>query len=109
LRAEFRGVPGERLGDRRQGVSVDHVEEVALLSFTGDTQSAVLERTPELQRSETLIIESPFLDALVDVEGARSTGHIHLDELLERAELLPRTDVVFSHLSARYRDEDVPQ
>lgn len=108
LRAEFRGLPGERLGElRREGVSIDHVDEVALLSFTGDTRSEVLERTPELQRTETLIIESTFLDGLVDVEGARSTGHIHLDELLERAALLPKTDVVLSHFSARYRDEDV--
>ena len=108
LRAEFHGLPGERVAElRRQGVSIDHVTEVPLLSFTGDTRSEVLERTPELQRSETLIIESTFLDELVSVEGARSTGHIHLDELLERAALLPRTDVVFSHFSARYREEDV--
>ena len=108
LRAEFRGLPGARLGElRRQGVSIDHIDEVPLLSFTGDTRSEVLERTPELQRSETLVIESTFLDGLVDVEGARSTGHIHLDELLERAALLPKTDVVLSHFSARYRAEDV--
>ena len=108
LRAEFRGLPGERLGElRRQGVNIDHEEEVPRLSFTGDTRSEVLERTPELQRTETLVIESTFLDDLVSVEGARSTGHIHLDELLDRAALLPKTEVVFSHFSARYRDEDV--
>jgi len=43
----------------------------------------------------------------VDVAGARSTGHIHLDEVLQRAELLPPTDVVMSHFSARYTDEEV--
>ena len=108
LRAEFRGLPGERLGElRRQGVDLDDVEEVPVLSFTGDTRSEVLERTPELQRTETLVIESTFLDGLVDVEGARSTGHLHLDELLDRRALLPKKDVVLSHFSARYRDEDV--
>ena len=108
LRAEFRCMPGERLAElRRSGVGIEEIEDVPLLSFTGDTRSEVLERTPELARSETLIIESTFLDGLVDVEGARSTGHIHLDELLERATLLPKTDVVLSHFSARYRDEDV--
>jgi ribonuclease Z len=34
-------------------------------------------------------------------------GHIHLDELLDRAELLPKREVVLTHFSARYRDEDV--
>ena len=108
LRAEFRGLPGERLGElRKSGVHIEDEYDTALLSFTGDTRSEVLERTPELQRTETLIIESTFLDDRVDVEGARSTGHIHLDELLQRAALLPGTEVVLSHFSARYTDEEV--
>ena len=52
-------------------------------------------------------MEATFLDDLVDVASARNMGHIHLTEVLERAALLPRTDVVLSHFSARYRDEDV--
>jgi ribonuclease Z len=108
LRAEFRGLPGERLGQlRKQGVAIEDVYEAPLLSFTGDTRIDVLERTPELQHTETLVMESTFLDDLVSVEEARSTGHIHLDEVLARAELLPRSNVVLSHFSARYRDEDV--
>ncbi|HEY0468971.1 MAG TPA: MBL fold metallo-hydrolase [Polyangiaceae bacterium] len=108
LRAEFRGLPGEQLAElRRKGVSIDETRDVALLSFTGDTRIEVLERTPELQHTETLIMETTFLDDRVSVEGARSTGHIHLDEVLERAELLPRSEMVMSHFSARYTDEDV--
>jgi hypothetical protein len=34
-------------------------------------------------------------------------GHIHLTEVIERAALLPRTEVVLSHFSARYASEDV--
>lgn len=108
LRAEFHGLPGARLGELRQrGVQIEDTHDVALLSFTGDTRSEVLERTPELQLTETLVMETTFLDERVDVEGARSTGHIHLDEVLERAALLPRSEVVFSHFSARYTDEEV--
>jgi ribonuclease Z len=108
LHAELRGLPGPRLAElRKSGTAIDEAYEVPLLSFTGDTRSDVLESTPELQRTETLVIEATFLDELVDVPSARSMGHIHLSELLERAALLPRTDVVLSHFSARYRDEDV--
>jgi ribonuclease Z len=108
LRDEFRHLPGPKLADLRQsGVEIDAIHEVPLLSFTGDTRSEVLERTPELQHTETLVLESTFLDDLVDVAGARSTGHIHLTELLERAALLPRTDIVLSHFTARYTNEDV--
>jgi ribonuclease Z len=108
LRAEFRGMPGPQLALLRQrGIAIDEHEDIALLSFTGDTRSEVLERTPELQLTETLVLETTFLDDLVSVEGARSTGHIHLTEVLDRAELLPPGQVVFSHFSARYRADDV--
>ena len=108
LRNEFRGLPGAELGDlRKRGVEIEEAREVPLLSFTGDTRIEVLERTPELQRTETLVMESTFLDELVSVAEARATGHIHLDELLQRSELLPKNEVVLSHFSARYRDEDV--
>jgi len=67
----------------------------------------VLERTPELQHTETLVMETTFLDDRVTVESARSSGHIHLDEVLQRADLLPRGEVVMSHFSARYTDQEV--
>lgn len=108
LRQEFRELPGARLGElRRQGVVLDETEAVPLLSFTGDTRVDVLEQTPELQRTECLVIESSFLDDLVPVAQARDMGHIHLDELVARRELLPRGDVVFSHFSARYSQSEV--
>jgi ribonuclease Z len=108
LRAEFQGLPGARLAElRRGGVSIEEAQDVALLSFTGDTRIEVIERTPELQHTETLLMETTFLDDRVSVEDARSTGHIHLDEVLQRAQLLPRTQVVMSHFSARYTDREV--
>lgn len=53
------------------------------------------------------MIEATFLDDRVSVEDARNMGHIHLDELLARSELLPKTEVVLSHFSARYDDREV--
>jgi ribonuclease Z len=108
LLEEFRRLEGPQLGElRKRGVVIEEVYEVPLLSFTGDTRVEVLERTPELQRTETLVIEATFLDERVTIEGAREMGHIHLDELLARREFLPKTEVVLSHFSARYDDEEV--
>jgi ribonuclease Z len=107
LLPEFRGLPGQRLGElRRAGTRIDESYEVPVLSFTGDTRVEVLE-SAQLQRSECLVIEASFLDELVAVADARQMGHIHLDELIARAELLPKTDVVLSHFSARYSGRDV--
>ena len=108
LREEFRNLDGPRLGElRRAGTVIDDPHDVPLLSFTGDTRIEVLERTPELQRTESLVIETSFLDDRVSVEAARTMGHIHLDELIARAALLPAHDVVFHHFSARYGPGDV--
>jgi len=108
LRAEFRGLPGEEIGRlRKRGATIEEAQEVPLLSFTGDTKSDVLAHNPELQRTETLVIETTFLDDRVDVASARSMGHIHLAEVAERAELLPRGQLVLSHFSARYRADEI--
>jgi ribonuclease Z len=108
LRSEFRALPGYKLGElRRQGAELDEQHQVALLSFTGDTRAEVLERTPNLVESECLVLEASFLDARVSPARAREMGHVHLDELLQRAELLPKTDIVLSHFSARYAKGDV--
>jgi ribonuclease Z len=108
LREELRGRPGPELAAlKRQGATIDDAYDMPLLSFTGDTRVEVLEHTPELREVETLVMECTFLDDKVTVEGAREMGHIHLDEVLARTELLSRRDVVLSHFSARYTDDDV--
>jgi ribonuclease Z len=108
LREAFRHLEGPELGRlRRAGEEVDEAHDVPLLSFTGDTRVEVLEQTPELQRSETLIIEASFLDDRVAVADARAMGHVHLDELIARAELLTQRDVVLCHFSARYTAEEI--
>jgi len=108
LRAEFRHLDGARLGElRRAGAEIDEAHDVPVLSFSGDTRVEVLERTPELQQTETLVLEATFLDDRVSVEDARQMGHIHLDELIARPELLAARDVVLHHFSARYTAADV--
>jgi ribonuclease Z len=108
LRPEFRELEAPRLGElRRAGQQLDEPYEVAVLCFSGDTRVEVLERTPELQQAETLVLEATFLDDRVAVEDARAMGHIHLDELIARADLLTAKDLVLHHFSARYTAADV--
>jgi len=108
LREEFRHLDGPELGRRRRaGEAIDDTHVVPLLSFTGDTRVEALERVPELQRTETLIIEASFLDDRVSVADARAMGHIHLDELAARQALLPPHDIVLHHFSARYTPEEI--
>ena len=108
LRAEFSGLAGAQLAElRARGIKLDVDYDAPLLSFTGDTRVDVFERVEELRRVETLIVETTFLDGRVSVADARLMGHIHLDEILERQELLPPKDIVFTHFSARHAAGEV--
>lgn len=108
LREALRGTAGpELLRLRREGVNVNESYAAPLVAFTGDTRAEVLDTVEELRSVQTLIIEATFLDDRVSVADARSMGHVHLDELLERRELLGSPDVVLSHFSARYGSEEV--
>lgn len=103
LRGDLRGKPREELTAlRAQGISLDEPYEAPILSFTGDTRAEVLEQVPELGVTETLVIESTFLDGRVTPAQSREMGHIHLDDLLARAELLTAKSIVLHHFSARY-------
>jgi ribonuclease Z len=110
LREDLRSLDPAELGRRRRaGEPIDEPLEVPLLSFTGDTRADVLEKTPELQRAETLVIEASFLDERVSVADARGMGHVHLDELIARPDLLPPHDIVLHHFSARYAPAEIPR
>jgi ribonuclease Z len=102
LRSELRGRPPAELAElRRRGVALDEPYDAALLSFTGDTRIEVLEQVPELRSTETLVIECSFLHTRTPAE-AHEMGHIHLDDLLARADLLTARSIVLHHFSARY-------
>jgi ribonuclease Z len=110
LRPEFRGLDGARLGElRRAGQEIDEAHDVPVLCFSGDTRVEALERNPELQQAETLLLEATFLDDRVSVEDARQMGHIHLDELIARSELLAAREIVLHHFSARYSAAEAAQ
>jgi len=53
------------------------------------------------------VLECTFLDDKVTAESARDKGHVHLDEIIERAELFENEAILLTHFSARYRAQDV--
>ena len=82
-------------------------EDVLEVAFCGDTTIDVLEREEVVRRARVLILEVTFLDDRVSVENARSNGHIHLDEVIERAQLFENQAILFTHFSARYTRADI--
>ena len=100
LKQEYAALPGPEIGRlRKSGVAVTETRERRILSVTGDTLPAVLDKQPQILESETLVMECTFLDDRKPKEAVRAGGHIHLSDLLERAERLTVDRLVLSHYS----------
>ncbi len=107
LRADLQGASREELlALRARGERLDEDWITNEVAFCGDTTIDVVDREELVRKARVLILEVTFLDDRVSVELARSKGHVHLDEVIERAEVFENEHLVFSHFSARYpRDE----
>ena len=112
----------KRLKPELQGAGRDAIREAALrgeaineehehpkLVFSGDTTIEFIEHNTIAQQADILIMEVSFIDDRVSVESARKNGHIHLDEVIARAELFQNKAILFTHLSARYREQEAVQ
>ncbi len=99
--------PGAIASLRREGRRITRDQETVEVAFTGDTRIDVLDTVPELRTARLLILETTFLDDRVSVDECRSKGHVHLDEVLARADLFQNEAILLTHFSARYRARDV--
>ena len=88
---------------KRDGVEVEEIVEVPEVAYCGDTRVEVVDRVEVVRRARLLILEATFLDDRVSVDEARGRGHVHLDELVERAGAFENEALLIHHVSARYR------
>lgn len=110
LRAEFRGLPGPEIAARRLAGEpmLDHEDRLEL-AYATDTLISVLDHSPELLKTRVLVMECTFLDERKSLEAARAGCHIHLDEIIERADRFENEHVVLMHLSQLYRPDEVAE
>jgi ribonuclease Z len=108
LRPEFRALPGPEIAARRRAgeAMLDHDDRLEL-AYATDTLVLALDRAPELYTARVLIVECTFLDDRKSLEAARAGCHIHLDEVIERADRFENEHVVVMHLSQLYRPGEV--
>ena len=108
LKPEFQGLSGEQIRDLKAAdevVTDDH--DVPLMAFTGDTLPEVVERESVVREARVLVMECTFIDDRVSVASARDSGHVHLFELAERAELFQNETILLTHFSARFTAEEI--
>lgn len=108
LRHELLGLPGHEIAARkRAGESVTALEDRIELAYATDTLVSVLDHAPDLLRARVLVLECTFLDERKSLEAARAGCHIHLDELIERAERFANEHIVLMHHSQLYRPDEI--
>jgi ribonuclease Z len=108
LRPEHLAMPGAEIARlRRAGADLFEWQERLELAYATDTLIRVLDTTPTLLKTRVLILECSFLDGRKELSASRAGCHVHLDELLEKAELFENEALVLMHFSQLYAPAEV--
>lgn len=109
LKPEYRALSQAEIRTLRveRGVEVTELVEVPEVAFSGDTRIEIVEREEVVRRARLLVLETTFLDERVGVEECRAKGHVHLDEVIERAELFENEALLLTHFSRRYTPREI--
>lgn len=107
LREDLRGCSGSEIRAAREaGEDVNVTTEFPLVSFTGDATSDVFDEEV-VRKAKLSIFETTFVDDRVSVESAREKGHLHLDEVVLRADDFESEAILMTHFSARYNARQI--
>lgn len=100
---EYRRLPPREIAAlRKSGEKIFRTEERLELAYATDTLIDVLDATPELYSSRVLILECTFLDDQKGRDETRRKCHVHLDEVIERADKFQNEHLVLMHFSQLY-------
>jgi ribonuclease Z len=108
LKEEYIGFSGDQIRDLRQGgTPVTREVRTPLLAYTGDTSPAGIDNYPDVYNAKVLITEVSFIRPNHRREKIHKFGHMHLDDVLERADLFQNELIIFSHFSTRYHAAEI--
>ncbi len=103
LKAEFHGLPGEKIRDLREsGTEVTEEVRVPLIGYTGDTSPRGLDDNPLFYEVKILITEMTFVAPDHRQDLIHKNGHMHLNDFVNRKDEFKNELIVASHLSTRY-------
>jgi ribonuclease Z len=110
LKPELAGLSGNEIRDRRlAGEEVTTEIRHPLVCYTGDTAPAGLDSDPAIYAADILITEMTFFRPEHRKEKIHKFGHMHLDDIVERADRFRNELIILSHFSTRYSDKQVQQ
>ena len=103
LKAHLHGLDGQAIAARaRAGEDIHDTVDRCELCFPGDTSIEVLESEPTVRQARLLLLECTFIGDRPQRSWVRQGGHVHLDDIAERAELFENEAILLTHFSRRY-------
>ncbi len=109
LLPEHHGKPGPELRRLRleAGQRITRTVESVELAYCGDTTIDVVEREELPRRARVLVLECTFVGDRVSPASARARGHVHLDDIAERADLFQNEVLLLHHFSSRFKRAEI--
>lgn len=102
LKPEYQDLSGEQIRDLRlSGVEVAAEIRLPKIAYLGDTAPAGVDAFPDIYRAEILILEMTFVAPNERPERIHKYGHMHLDDIIDRADRFENDWIIASHFSTR--------
>jgi ribonuclease Z len=101
LKAEYLELKGAQIVElKKQGVEIDYVLEVPIVTYLGDTQYVDFSQLKYVAESKILIAECTFYEG--DHAGRAEAGkHMHISEFAKLIEKLQNEHVIVTHTTQR--------
>jgi ribonuclease Z len=108
LMAQYRDLSGDQIRDLRlAGKDVTDEVRTPIIAYLGDSAPPGLDNCPAMYKAKILICEMTFVAPNHRREKIHKTGHLHLDDIVERRDRFQNELVIASHLSTRYHSKMV--
>lgn len=105
LKPEYQHLSGPEIRDLRlSGVEVSGEVRIPLVCYTGDTAPQGLDNCEAAYTARILITEMTFFRPEHRKEKIHKFGHMHLDDILARADRFQNELIILGHFSTRYHE-----
>ena len=108
LKPQYSTLTGNQIRDLRlSGEEVTLEARTPLVCYTGDTSPPGLDNYPPLFDAKILITELTFFRPEHRKEKIYKFGHMHLDDIIERADKFHNELIIAMHFSTRYATNQI--
>ena len=105
LKPELIGKTQDEIRDiKLSGIEVSHEIRTPLVCYTGDTAPPGLDGCEAAFQARVLITEMTFFSPEHRRDKIHKFGHMHLDDILERADRFKNELIILSHFTTRNHD-----